>query len=38
MGPYPSIEEGVPSKEEWEKLEPGGIKMKEVLEYVEKLK
>ena len=37
MGPYPDVEAGAPSEAEWKSLKPGGVKLKEVVEFAEKL-
>ncbi|KAG8531505.1 uncharacterized protein KY384_003134 [Bacidia gigantensis] len=37
MGPYPDVEVGAPSRDEWKNLKPGGIKLEEVQNVAEKL-
>ncbi|KAL9610741.1 MAG: hypothetical protein Q9167_004560 [Letrouitia subvulpina] len=37
LGPYPEVETGAPSPANWKNLNPGGVKMKDVVEYAQKL-
>ena len=37
LGPYPAIDPGVPSEEEWKDLKPKGVQMKEIMEAAGKL-
>ena len=37
LGPYPNVEPGIPSGEDWKGLRPGGVKMDEVVEFAKSL-
>lgn len=37
LGPYPEVEAGAPSPNDWKNLNPGGVKMKEVVEHAHTL-
>ncbi|KAI4212591.1 MAG: hypothetical protein LQ351_004663 [Letrouitia transgressa] len=37
LGPYPEVEAGVLSPDDWKNLTPGGVKMKEVVKYAQTL-
>ena len=36
-GPYPDVEAGAPTEDDWKDLKPGGVKMKEVEDFAQKL-